>query len=107
MQQSELYELLLSTGLEVCFYQKDKAVSPPYIVYLRNGTTGRGSDERNFIKKESYIVELYSSLQDSVNQGKIEAALDSAGIEYTTTESPLESEGLYLVAFYFEITRKV
>lgn len=107
MQQSELYQLLASTGLDVYFYQTGKPVSPPYIVYLRNGTASRGSDDRNFIRKDSYIVEFYSAAQDAKNQSKIETALDSAGINYTTNEIYLQDESLYMVAFYFDITRKV
>ncbi|WP_312047987.1 hypothetical protein [Anaerotignum sp.] len=107
MQQSELYQLLASTGLNVYFYQTNKSVSPPYVVYLRDGASARGSDDKNLIKKESYIVELYTTMQDSKSQGKIEAVLDNAGVHYTTTESYLEDESLYMVAFYFDITRKV
>lgn len=107
MQQSEVYQLLVSTGLNVYYYQTGKAVSPPYVVYLRNGTASRGSDDRNFIREDSYIVELYSTAQDAENQRKIETVLDRAGINYTTTESCLEDESIYMVAFYFDIVRKV
>lgn len=107
MQQNELYQLLASTGLDVYFYQTGKPVSPPYIVYLRDGTTSRGSDNRNFVRKDSYIVEFYSDEQDTENQGKIETALDNAGIHYTATESYLEDESLYMVAFYFDVIRKL
>ena len=107
MQQSELYQLLASTGLDVYFYKTGKPVSPPYIVYLREGTAARGSDNRNFIRKDSYIVEFYSVTQDAENQSKIETVLDSAGINYTTNEIYLQDEGLYMVAFYFDIVRKV
>ena len=107
MQQSELYQLLASTGLDVYFYQTGQPVSPPYVVYLRDGTSSWGSDSKNFIRKDSYIVEFYSEEQDAENQGKIETVLDNAGINYTTSESYLESESMYMVAFNFEITRKV
>ena len=107
MQQSDLYQLLTTTGLNVYFYQANKSVFPPYVVYLRDGVSARGSDDKNMIKKESYIVELYTTKQDSKNQGKIEAVLDKAGVHYTTTEIYLEDGGLYIVAFYFDIVRKV
>jgi len=107
MQQSELYQLLSSTGLDVYFYQTGQPVSPPYVVYLRDGTSSHGSDHKNFVRKDSYIVEFYSDEQDEANQSKIETALDNAGISYTTSESYIESESLYMVAFYFDITRKL
>lgn len=107
MHQNDLYQLLARTGLDVYFYQTEKPVSPPYVVYLRDGTTSRGSDDKNFIRTDSYIVEFYSVKQDAENQGKIETVLDSAGINYTTMESYLEDKNIYMVAFYFDIVRKV
>lgn len=107
MLQSELYKLLCSTGLEVYFYEADKNPTLPYIVYLKDGETAWGSDGRNFLRKDSYIVELYSARKDFENQGKIEAALDAAGIPYDVTEDYIEEEKMYLAAFTFEITRKV
>lgn len=107
MLQSEVYELLRSTGLEVYFYEADTDPTLPYIVYLKDGETAWGADERNFLRKEGYIAELYSARKDFENQGKIEAALDAAGIPYDVTEDYIEEEKMYLAAFTFEITRKV
>lgn len=107
MQQNDLYQLLVSTGLDVYLYKADKPVSPCYVVYFRDGTTSRGSDERNFIRNDSYIVEFYSDKRDEENQRKIENVLDSAGINYKTNEIYLQDKSLYMVAFYFDITRKV
>lgn len=66
-----------------------------------------GADAKNFLRKDSYIVELYSARKDFENQEKIESALDSVGINYDATETYIEEERMYLVAFTFEVTRKV
>lgn len=107
MLQSEVYELLCSTDLEVYFYEADTDLTLPYIVYLKDGETAWGADERNFLRKDSYIVELYSARKDFANQEKIEKALDSVGIRYDATEIYIEKEKMYLVTFAFDITRKV
>ena len=107
MRQSELYKLLFSIGLEVYFYEADQNPTLPYIVYLKDGETAWGSDSRNFLRKDSYIVELYSARKDFANQEKIEKALDSVGIRYDATEIYIEKEKMYLVTFAFDITRKV
>ena len=104
MRQSELYKLLRSTGLEVYFYEADQNPTLPYIVYLKDGEAAWGSDGRNFLRKDSYIVELYSAGKDFANQEK---ALDSVGIRYDATEIYIEKEKMYLVSFAFDITRKV
>ena len=106
MRQSELYKLLCSIGLEVYFYEADQNPTLPYIV-LKDGETAWGSDSRNFLRKDSYIVELYSARKDFANQEKIEKALDSVGIRYDATEIYIEKEKMYLVTFAFDITRKV
>ena len=107
MRQSELYKLLRSTGLEVYFHEADQGPALPYIVYLKDGEAAWGSDGRNFLRKDSYIVELYSARKDFANQEKIEKALDSVGIRYDATEIYIEKEKMYLVTFAFDITRKV
>nr|WP_294682469.1 hypothetical protein [uncultured Anaerotignum sp.] len=107
MLQSELYKLLCSTGLEVYFYEADQNPTLPYIVYLKDGETAWGSDSKNFLRKDSYIVEFYSARKDFANQEKIEKALDSVGIRYDATEIYIEKEKMYLVSFAFDITRKV
>lgn len=71
MRQSELYKLLRSTGLEVYFYEADQGPALPYIVYLKDGEAAWGSDGRNFLRKDSYIVELYSARKDFANQEKL------------------------------------
>ena len=107
MLQSELYKLLCSTGLEVYFYEANQNPTLPYIVYLKDGETAWGSDSKNFLRKDSYLVEFYSARKDFVNQEKIEKALDSVGIRYDATEIYIEKEKMYLVTFAFDITRKV
>lgn len=107
MLQSEVYELLCSTDLEVYFYEADTDPMLPYIVYLKDGETAWGADGRNFLRKDSYIVELYSARKDFANQEKIEKALDSVGIRYDAMEIYIEKEKMYLVTFAFDITRKV
>ena len=107
MRQSELYKLLCSIGLEVYFYEADQNPTLPYIVYLKDGETAWGSDSKNFLRKDSYIVEFYSARKDFANQEKIEKALDSVGIRYDATEIYIEKEKMYLVSFAFDITRKV
>lgn len=106
MLQNEVYEMLCSTGIEVFYYKTGEPISPPYIVYYLDGSEAYGSDFSNGIKKDSYVIEFYSSKKDAVNQRKIEQALNYNGIKYTTNESYLDTECLYMVAFYFEIVRK-
>ena len=107
MRQSELYKLLCSIGLEVYFYEADQNPTLPYIVHLKDADSDWGSASRTFLRKDSYIVELYSARKDFANQEKIEKALDSVGIRYDATEIYIEKEKMYLVTFAFDITRKV
>lgn len=84
MLHDEVYEMLCRTGLEVFYRQTGEPVSPPYIVYYLNGCEAYGSDFSNGIKKDSYVIEFYSSKKDAVNQGKIEKVLDNNVIIYST-----------------------
>lgn len=107
MLQSEIYDLLSGTGLRAYYYEADKNTSLPYIVYFTDSAAAWGADEENFLRKDNYIVEFYSARKDFENQKKIETALDKAGINYSVNETNIEEEKMYMVAFTFDITRKV
>ena len=109
MTQAELHAALESTGLLVAYHHfaEGSGVDPPYIVYLVSDATGWGSDERNEIKRTSYLVELYTDKKDLETQAKIESLFNVRGIRFGSVEGYIDSEKLYQVVYTIEFTQKI
>lgn len=107
MTQAELQAMLKTLGLPVAYHHFKAFVSPPYIVFLASGGAGWGADDKNFVKRVNYQVELYSKEKDQENQDKLEALFDERGIEYGVSEEFIESEKLYQAVYTIEFTMKI
>lgn len=107
MQVNELYQLLCGTGLNVSYFHVGKGEALPYVVYYSSGGNVYGSDDKNSIEKNDYVIELYSDKKSLKDENKIKTVLNNAGINYTINESYIDTESMYLVAFYIDTIRKV
>jgi len=112
MTHEELYALLKSTGLPVAYHHftgtPDASVpSPPYIVYLEDGSDAWGSDDQNGIKRTGYLVELYANKKDPESQEKIEALFNARGIGFSCIETYISTEKLYQAAYTIEFVSKI
>ncbi len=97
----DLFDALILTGLPVAYHHFTKSPSLPYLVFLRDGADSVGADDKNFVKLNSWIVELYTEQKDIERETRIEAILDALGAVYTTTEGYLDTEKMYLVRYEF------
>ena len=69
--------------------------------------TRRGADGLNLIKEHYYTIELYSYVPDPDAEARIEAILDSLGIEYEKQDRYwIEEEQLFQVVYSFEFIEK-
>lgn len=90
-------------------FTETQFLSPPdttYAVFL-DSFTRRGADGLNLIKEHTYTIELYSEFGDPEAEARIEAMLDSFGIEYDKDERIwIQSEQLYETVYQFTIIEK-
>lgn len=103
----DLQAVLQTTGLPVTHsHWPRKQVPPlPYLVYASNGTANVGADNRVWLRRANYRIELYTDngQPDPASEALVESALDTAGLFWQRTEVLVESENLYLVTYQVQI----
>lgn len=107
MAPKDLHDLLKETGLPVAYHHFKNPPALPYIVYLVDAVEARGSDERNEIKRITYLVELYTDKKEPELQASLETLFNERGIEYQVFETYIESEGLFQASYTIRFTTKI
>ncbi len=108
MTQKELYTLLKTINLPVAYYSfKASGITPipdpPYIVYLLKGSDNSGADNKVYSKADNYFVELYTNKKDLNSEELLENLFDFNDIFYNRTETYIETESLFQVAYSIQI----
>lgn len=97
---SELNGILQSTGFPVAYShfvesENNPLPQPPFITYIVAYSSNFAADDRVYQQIRNVQIELYTDTKDFEAERKIEAALDSGGIVYQSTEAFIESEQLF------------
>lgn len=108
MTRAEFAEIISGLGLPWCYYQfetedGEAPPAPPYIVYFYPGSSDLYADGLNYQKIESTMVELYTKDKDFALEDSVEAAFAGAGLAWSKSETYIESERLYMVAYDLEV----
>lgn len=104
MNQAELYQLLLESGLTV---YRDWADTPaplslPHVVIKVPRDRGLGGDLSRLADWHMVRLELWSRRADLAAEGSIRRVLDRIGADYTLERVPLPEQGLHETVFEFE-----
>ena len=103
MTLSELYNLLLGTGLPVAYSHFATAKQPPFITYKRSSTDNTFADNKVYEKNDNVIVQLYTPSKDITKEQTLEALFDSNDITYqVVSDDYIDSENMNEVIY--EIT---
>ena len=105
MTIEELAAMLQSTGIPFAYdhFAEGESPSPPFICYLLPGSDNFAADGQVYYRINQVRIELYTDSKDMTVEGKVEKALDDAGIFYNKSEVWIESEKLYEVLYSFEV----
>lgn len=90
-------------------FRETRFLTPPKVTYavFMDSFTRRGADGLNLLKEHTYTIELYCYTPDPEAEARIEAMLDSFGIEWDKEERYwLETESLYQVVYTFNFIEK-
>lgn len=96
-----LFDVLLTTKMPVAYHHFSKTPSLPYLVFLREDTEMLGADNKNYVKFNNWLVELYTGQKSLEHEKQVEDALDTLEVAYSTVEGYLETEKMYLVRYEF------
>lgn len=105
MTRAEVAAMVAGIGPPAAYYQFDEgtAEAPPFITYYYLGRDDVFADDRNYSALANLVVELYTDAKDVDTEQAVETALQAAGMTYTTTETTIDSEKLYMVAYNMEV----
>ena len=105
MTIEELAAVLQSTGIPFAYDHFAEGENPdsPFICYLLPGSDNFAADGQVYYRINQVRIELYTDSKDLDVEGKVEKALDDAGIFYNKSEVWIESEKLYEVLYSFEV----
>lgn len=98
-----LLTLLKTTSIPTAYSKFKTVQTPPYITYRLDGTDNLVADNKVYLVKEDYRIELYSANRDLISEGKIEAVLNANEIVWNKSESYIESEQLVLMIYEIQI----
>lgn len=111
MTLAELKTLLETTGYPVAYHHfvaTPEAPLPnsPYIVYLFVSSDNFKADDRVYLVKGNYQVELYTSIKDMTAEENLESILNGEGLCWEKSELYIESEALYQVVYSIQIIER-
>ncbi len=95
MTLAELYQILKTTGYPVTYSHFNESPAVPYITYLVAYSSNTFADNKVLQKVDNVQIELYTSKKDLTAEGRLETILDNYELPYDTTETYIESEGLF------------
>lgn len=105
MTKTELATLVSGFGFPYAYYQftEDTAQPPPFVCFFISGSNDMPADNQNYCAIRRLNIELYTDAKDYESEVVIEAALKAAGIVYSTEETYIDSERLYMVIYQADI----
>lgn len=84
-------------------FEEGNAAAPPFICFYFDGSSDIAADDTNYQPIRRLTVELYTDNKSFTAEASVEAALNSAGLVYSRSESYLDSERMYEVTYYTDV----
>lgn len=105
MTYQEVAALLASIGLPTAYdhFEVGNAADPPFICFYFEGSDDLAADNSNYQRIRPLTLELYTDNKDFSLEETVEAALNSAGLVFSRSETYIDSERMYEVVFTTDI----
>lgn len=103
MSLSEIATMINSIGLPFAYRAFDSPQAPPFICYLYTGNTPEPADNKNYVKIETLVIELYTDNKDFSLESQIEAVLDANEMIYERDEEWLSDERMQLTTYTMDV----
>lgn len=104
----DLYQGLLSIGLDVAYYEFEEEEEPqlPFIVYYQESEVGFYADNIRYTTALDCMIELYSEVRDQLREEMIEKLFTANGIGFEKAFEPLPDEELIMTLYQVRIPFK-
>lgn len=105
MTYKEVATMVSSIGLPYAYYQFPNGTeqNPPFVCFLYTDSDDFYADNSNFARIRPLAIELYTDNKDFTLEGTVESVLNSNGLPYRKTETYIDTEHMYQIAYSVEV----
>ena len=105
MTYAEIFTMISGIGLPAAYnhFPEGTAMAPPFICFYYPSSDDFLADNTEYVKREQLYIELYTAEKDFTTEQAVEAALREKELNYTRTETYLDSEKLYMELYTTEV----
>lgn len=105
MTRAEIYTMLNAIGIPCVYhhFSEGSGQQPPFICFYCPNDNDFLADNTNYVKVDALTVELYTDNKDFELEGRLEAALNGAGLVYTRFGEYIDSEKMYMQTYETEV----
>ena len=107
---SELMKQISNLGYPVAYHQfinteGQPIPNPPFVIYLEEDSENFGADNKVWMKRIPYQIELYTDIRRFDIEAEIEKVFDDNNIFYETQPFHIESEQMYQMIYYITLIK--
>lgn len=101
MTYREIAQMIAGIGLPYAYdhFDEGNASPPPFICFYFDGSDDLAADNSNYQRIRPLTLELYTDNKDFSLEETVEAALNSAGLVFSRSETYIDSERMYEVVY--------
>jgi len=105
MTYKEIAQMIEKVGVPYAYYQfpEDTGQEPPFICFYYPNNNDFVADGENYVKVVQLVIELYTDNKDFSLEATLEAVLAEYDLVFTREETYIDSERMYLEAYYTEV----
>lgn len=105
MTYTQVADMIEGIGLPFAYdhFDEGNASPPPFICFYFEGSGDLAADNSNYQRIRPLTLELYTDNKDFSLEETVEAALNSAGLVFSRSETYIDSERMYEVVFATDI----
>ncbi len=101
MEETELYNLLVTLNYPVAYDHFDKPVTQrPFLLYRNDSPETFNADNKTYYKCNHYIIDLITDKKDVVVEKSLEALLNNNNLPYEKEEDFIDSEKIYQISYF-------
>ena len=105
MTLQEVANVISSIGLPFAYHHfpENTGQQPPFICYYYPRSNDMIADDTNYQKINELVIELYTDNKDFAHENTVESVLKAHDFVYSSEETYIESEKMYMVVFYMGV----
>lgn len=105
MTLQQVASVIQSVGIPFAYHHfpENTGQQPPFICYYYPQSNDMIADDTNYQKINELVIELYTDNKDFALENTVESVLKAHDFVYSSEETYIESEKMYMVVFYMGV----